>query len=318
MLDADGPGQLQQPVRQRRLAVVDVGDDREVADAVHGGRLSMAGGASEVAQALRRRKSRQICSRLRDPEQGDRCGVDRGARLQGRPRSETIWPSEPSAERLIEHVPDAVAGRRECRRGGAYAGRCPYQAPKLEPAELAAQHDRLGEHAGGGRDHRRGDDPADAEGPVERQGGDAGDRQIDARDRGRDPGPLEAEEGPRQKQEEAVEGQREGEPEQRRGHQVGRRGVELARAGRRASPSAPRGPGSPPRPEPAGARSGACRWPSSPAGPRSRAAPRVEPGSERGPWSPPPRRCPAAACRYGTPCRSRRARSRTRGTPRCC
>jgi hypothetical protein len=32
----DGPGELEDAIGQRRLAVIDVGDDREVADPVHG------------------------------------------------------------------------------------------------------------------------------------------------------------------------------------------------------------------------------------------------------------------------------------------
>ena len=67
VLGADGARQLEQPVGERRLAVVDVGDDREVADPVHGVEgLSMARGPSErpaeAPQASRRRTSRQICS----------------------------------------------------------------------------------------------------------------------------------------------------------------------------------------------------------------------------------------------------------------
>ena len=34
-LRVDGAGELEDPVGERRLAVVDVGDDREVADVVH-------------------------------------------------------------------------------------------------------------------------------------------------------------------------------------------------------------------------------------------------------------------------------------------
>src|SRR5207247_972163 len=42
VLGPDGPGQLEDAVGEGRLAVVDVGDDREVADQVHQRPLSMA------------------------------------------------------------------------------------------------------------------------------------------------------------------------------------------------------------------------------------------------------------------------------------
>ena len=41
MLGADRPGQLEEPIGEGRLAMVDVGDDREVADPVHAGSRSM-------------------------------------------------------------------------------------------------------------------------------------------------------------------------------------------------------------------------------------------------------------------------------------
>ncbi len=49
-LRVDGAGELEDAVGKRRLAVVDVGDDREVADVVHGRMRSMRDGAQRQAE----------------------------------------------------------------------------------------------------------------------------------------------------------------------------------------------------------------------------------------------------------------------------
>ena len=50
--------------------------------------------------------------------------------------------------------------------------------PQLEPAELAAQDQRLGDDAGQRGDRGRGDDPADPERLVEGERGERGDDEV--------------------------------------------------------------------------------------------------------------------------------------------
>ena len=93
LLRVDGPGDLEDAVGQGRLAVVDVGDDREVADVVHG--------RAEYGEALGRR----VLSRGRGPRAlrllGEgRCAAEAPRRLRAAPRA----PRHPLEERHHGHA----------------------------------------------------------------------------------------------------------------------------------------------------------------------------------------------------------------------
>ena len=68
----DGAGELQQPVRERRLAVVDVRDDREVPDPLRRVQRELGPGHRGAGPVLRRRLRREQALRLleRVPGQG--------------------------------------------------------------------------------------------------------------------------------------------------------------------------------------------------------------------------------------------------------
>ena len=66
MVGAHRPGQLEEPIGEGRLAMVDVGDDREVADPVHAGSAvwraaTYAGAKPAQPDCVPGRNRRQIC-----------------------------------------------------------------------------------------------------------------------------------------------------------------------------------------------------------------------------------------------------------------
>ena len=90
VLRVHGAGQLEDAIGERRLAVVDVGDDREVADAVHRRPLSMA-----TRSALRRGVPGAGSVELGDAQHGQGAEIDGGA--GGEPAvTETICPTSPA------------------------------------------------------------------------------------------------------------------------------------------------------------------------------------------------------------------------------
>ena len=329
-LRVDGAGELEDAVGERRLAVVDVGDDREVADAVHrcvGPRLEYARrarpawprrrrGVASPSELLRRRRPRQphgSVSRASghrvEHAQSDQRRGRRSAAGERAPsaRAETIWPPSAAAERVVEDVPDPVGDAGERRRGDRDPDSCSRSASGSRGRRACARRTTpWATTLAAVAIAVAATIPPTPKGSYSANGDARRDREVERRDRGRHPGPLEAEEGARQEQEEAVEREREGEPEERRprrGRSARRR---TRRAGRSARPSARRARGSPPRPGTAGARSGASRWPSSSAGRRRRGGRRSATASGRSPSSARPRTCPGGACRSGTPCRSPR------------
>ena len=229
----DGAGQLEEAIGQGRLAVVDVGDDREVPDSVHGHAMSMpstvwaAVAAAVVVLRLNGRlpngpDSEAACSparaaitlpgaqkapdlvRLGDPEQGDRGRVDQAAGPERGPERDDLR-DQPPPKLLVEDIPDPVADPGQGRGSEGHADRRPDESPKLEPAQLAPQNHDLRNHAHRSRDHRRRNDPADPERRIQQRRGDRRDRQVDAGYRGRHPGALEAEERAGQQEEQSVE-----------------------------------------------------------------------------------------------------------------
>ena len=283
-------GDLEDAIGERRLAVVDVRDDREVADAVEATRL-MVGGRLAVCDGGARRACAARRGRGAAPSRGRR------ARPTARPRARLTscagsdrpssvsrpyqMPYETPASTADER-PITIIARR--KRGVT-------NWPMIGFSERDEQERRRSMFD----ERRRERDPPHAERPVE------DGVEHDVRDQRRDgdprrpPGHLQAEERAVQHQHDAVEG----EPERERGERLrddvrlGRR--RSARAGRRAAPSAARARRMRPRRGRAGTRSAAA--PSRACGGRRARRARSRRARARGtrPSRRPPRTCPAGS-----------------------
>ena len=106
----DGVGQLEDAVGERRLAVVDVRDDREVADA------AQVHGVTRVGSARRNESSVWIS---RTPSRRGRRRGTRPRRGRTRRRATTTWPpGSPGRGASSSTPPHAVRDRRQHDRGG--------------------------------------------------------------------------------------------------------------------------------------------------------------------------------------------------------
>src|SRR5215210_5210479 len=117
---------------------------RSIATAEYGDR------ALRLARAARPAHEPQDLLQLGHAERGESAEVDGGARDEpGADRRDLT--RQPAAQRVVEDVPDGVRHAGEDRRGDRYPRRRGDQPRDLEPAEHAAQDDRLGRDAGRGR-----------------------------------------------------------------------------------------------------------------------------------------------------------------------
>ena len=195
----DGVGQLEDAVGQRRLAVVDVGDDREVADValVHGfvSRGGAAAGATRAAPAARA---------LRAPGTAARYATAR-RRAPAAERDELA--AERAAERVVERHQTAKrdAAATSARRGDDPHERRARSRAKLDPAEPPAQQHEQRGRAGDVHERRRERDAPGAEAVERRRRAPRSARGSPSATAGRDPVRLQAEEGAVQHQHRAVE-----------------------------------------------------------------------------------------------------------------
>ena len=144
-------------------------------------------------------------------EAHERRKVDESRRAARPAQRDDLAAPRPSAWSRTSQIPKLTAARAAAASAIRRRRRQPAQ---LEAAQLAPQDTTwattMAVVACG-----RGDDSADAEGPVEGQRAERVGPGPPARDRRREPGPLQAEEGPGEQQEDAVGRQQEGEPEER-------------------------------------------------------------------------------------------------------
>ena len=175
----DGVGELEDAVGQRRLPMVDVRDDREVADAVllHGAHRRRPERARNDSNALELTNSQQTAGKQVGHAARDERAVERDE--LGR-RTTRRAPRRAPTRRRTRRPRATAEATRDAERSSA-----PSRA-ELDPPEPAAQEHEQRGRSGDVRDRDRERDPPDADAVEDREERGVED-EVAERDPGRHP-----------------------------------------------------------------------------------------------------------------------------------